>query len=107
MHIDAMESCSWVGKLDEAAEAAEASWKIINATRGEQDGESLNAKGRLAMALFEKGDYAGAEPMYRNLIELQQKRFGKRHPEVAMLMSDLGMMLQMKGDLNGAESMHR
>lgn len=107
VHIPICDIWFLVGKFNEAADAAEASWKITRAIRGEQHYESLMARGRLAMTLYEKGDYAGAEPMYRDLIEVQQKKFGKQHPEVAMLMSDLAMMLQLKGDLNGAESMHR
>lgn len=95
------------GKVDGAVEAARETCRVVQQTFGERHDEYFMAEGRLAMALYEKGDYEEAEPLYHKILGVQKARFGKKHPEVAMLMADLAVMLQLRGDLQAAEAMNR
>ena len=54
-----------------------------------------------------KGDYAGAEPLYRRALAIQEKTLGPDHPLVAVDLNDLGSLLQGKGDYAGAEPLYR
>lgn len=96
-----------LGNVDGAIQAAREACHVVRQVFGEQHNELIMTEGRLAMALFEKGDYQEAEPLYHKILDVQRKRFGKRNPEVAMLMADLALILQGKGDLQGAETMNR
>ena len=48
----------------------------------------------LASAVYKQGDVAGAEPLFRDLLERYRARFGEAHTETVAAMGSLGLILQ-------------
>jgi tetratricopeptide (TPR) repeat protein/predicted Ser/Thr protein kinase len=65
---------------------------------------SLN---NLANVRFDKGDYAGSEPLYREALAMRRKFLGNEHPDVAKSLNNLANVLTEKGDYAGAEALYR
>ncbi|MGH9656926.1 MAG: tetratricopeptide repeat protein, partial [Bryobacteraceae bacterium] len=65
---------------------------------------SLNS---LASLLKSKGDYAGAEPLYRRALAIRQKALGPDHPDTATSLNNLAELLRSKGEYAGAEPLFR
>ncbi len=65
---------------------------------------SLN---NLALLLDAKGDYAGAEPLYREALAMRRKLLGAEHPKVAASLNNLAALLHESGDYAGAEPLCR
>jgi tetratricopeptide (TPR) repeat protein len=63
--------------------------------------------GNLARLLQARGDLAGAEPLYRESLEMSKRLFPGDHPYVATGLNDLASLLRARGDLAGAEALHR
>jgi len=63
--------------------------------------------GALSLALYEKGDLDGAEPLMREALELWKTAGGERCVEVGRTLGHLGMLRDARGDLEGAERFHR
>jgi tetratricopeptide (TPR) repeat protein len=57
--------------------------------------------------LESKGDYAGAEPLYRRALEASERGLGSEHPDTLGKVNDLAFLLQRRGDDAGAETLHR
>jgi len=62
---------------------------------------------KLAHLLEDKGDYNGAEPLYRSSLEIVEKYLGKEHPKTADYCNCLASFLSSKGDYDGAEPLYR
>ncbi len=60
-----------------------------------------------ALSLKEGGDYAGAEPLFRRALALDEKAQGPDHPTVATELNNLAELLREKGDYAGAERLYR
>ncbi len=60
----------------------------------------------LAGLLAAKGDYAGAEPLYRRALEARERTLGKEHPDTLGSVNDLAGLLASKGDYAGAEPLY-
>src|SRR5271157_4022238 len=60
-----------------------------------------------ALSLKYAGDYAGAEPLYRRALAIDEKALGPEHPAVATNLNNLAALLHTKGDYAGAEPLHR
>ena len=52
------------------------------------------------------GAYAQARPLYERALSLKERTFGKDHPETALSLNDLALLLQDQGDLAGARQLH-
>ena len=61
----------------------------------------------LAALLQAKGDYAGAEPLYRRALAIDEKALGSDHPGLAIDLNNLALLLQAKGDDAGAEPLYQ
>ena len=61
----------------------------------------------LAALLYSKGDYAGAEPLYRRALAIREKALGPEHPDTAQILNNLAELLHDKGDYAGAEPLYR
>lgn len=61
----------------------------------------------LADTFAKKGDYAGAEPLYRRALAIQEGFRGSDHPAVAKCLNNLGTLLLSKGDHANAESVFK
>ena len=60
-----------------------------------------------ALSLMYAGDYAAAEPLYRQALATDEKALGPDHPYVASDLEGLAWLLQAKGDYAGAEPLMR
>ena len=61
----------------------------------------------LAWLLEDKGDYAGAEPLYRSALAIRKKALGPDHPDTATSLNNLAGLLEDMGDYAGAEPLYR
>ena len=61
----------------------------------------------LGMLLNYKGDYDGAEPLFRRSLEIRDKVLGPEHPDTAISLANLGSLLSDKGDYGAAEPLYR
>jgi len=57
--------------------------------------------------LESKGDYAGAEPLYRRALAIAEKTLGPNHPNTATALDNLAGLLESGGDVAGAEPLYR
>ena len=57
--------------------------------------------------MWDAGDYAGAEPLFRRALAINEKALGPDHPAVATDLNNLALLLQNKGDYAGAEPLFR
>ncbi|MGO9519868.1 MAG: tetratricopeptide repeat protein [Candidatus Korobacteraceae bacterium] len=60
-----------------------------------------------ALSLEEAGDYAGAEPLYRESLTIREKTLPPNDPILAAGLNNLGELLDDKGDYVGAEPLMR
>jgi tetratricopeptide (TPR) repeat protein len=60
-----------------------------------------------AGSLMRAGNYAGAEPLYRRALAIDEKALGPDHPDTGALLNNLAMLLDSKGDYAGAEPLYR
>jgi tetratricopeptide (TPR) repeat protein len=54
-----------------------------------------------------RGDYVGAEPLYRRALEAHERVFGPEHPSTLVSVSNLAGLLSCTGDYAGAEPLYR
>jgi len=72
-----------------------------------KDVNTASCLNNLAMLLKDKGDYNGAEPLYRRALAIYEKALGAQHPHTATSLNNLAELLDNKGDYNGAEPLYR
>ena len=69
--------------------------------------DTLGSVNNLGYLLRSKGDYDGAEALYRRALEGQEKALGPDHPATMISVNDLAVLLAEKGDYAGAEPLYR
>ncbi len=62
---------------------------------------------RLARLEQDRGRYEEAEQHFREILALRRERLGEQHPEVALVLNDLGYLLSEKGAYEEAERCFR
>ena len=62
---------------------------------------------RVAQFLALNGQYAGAEPLLRRALAIQEKTLGPEHPETATSLNNLAYLLESTGDYAAAEPLCR
>jgi len=83
---------------------------LRQAVRGPHSGRSRGSVERLnlkVMRAYEEGRFREATEAARQLVELQREELGADHPDYATAQSNLALLLQRQGDLEGAEPMLR
>jgi tetratricopeptide (TPR) repeat protein len=60
-----------------------------------------------ALALEEKGDLTGAEPLFREALALAESALGAEHPDTAGTLNNLARLLEAKGNAAAAEPLYR
>jgi len=60
----------------------------------------------LGVLLYQRGDYAHAEPLYLRSLAIQEKAFGPEHLRVATTLSNLANLYCAKGDYARAEPLY-
>jgi len=68
------------------------------------DGMVMN---NLGLSLEDAGDHAGAEPLYRLALAINEKALGPDHPDVAAVLNNLAALLYAKGDYAEADPSFR
>ena len=53
------------------------------------------------------GDYARAEPLFRQALEIRKKALGEGHPDYAAGLNNLAALYQAMGDYARAEPLYR
>ena len=72
------------------------------------DGEDTSfTLGTLASELHAQRKHDEAEPLYRELLEVNRETLGNRHPTTLTTIRNLGLLLKHKGDLAAAEPLFR
>ena len=66
-----------------------------------------NSLNNLAVLLKTKGDYAGAEPLYRRALAIRERALGPDHPDTAKSLNDVANVLEETGRYGEAESLYR
>ena len=56
---------------------------------------------------MQAGDYAGAEPLYRRALAINEKALGPDHLDVARSLNNLAGLLKAKGNYAAAEPLYR
>lgn len=62
---------------------------------------------QVALLLLKKAKYAEAEPLMRRALEMDEKSFGKEHPEVATDLNNLASLLRVTNRIEEAEPLMR
>ena len=68
------------------------------------DARALND---LGSQLLEEGDVLGAEPLFRQALDIAQNTLGEEHADTAVCLGNLADVLVQKGDLVEGENFHR
>ncbi|CAA7616158.1 tetratricopeptide repeat protein [Magnetospirillum sp. SS-4] len=89
------------GRLAEAQAMLEGVVKDAGTTS--DTASQLSAKGDLADVLDDRGDYAAAEAMAREVLEQQTARLGAAHPNTVAALSSLASIYRKQGRLVEAE----
>ena len=87
------------GKYRESAQALERCLQI--------QPDNPTVLNKTAVSLKEAGDYAGAEPLYRRALVIDEKALGPDHPYVGGDLNNLASLLVAKDDYAGAEQLYR
>jgi tetratricopeptide (TPR) repeat protein len=67
----------------------------------------VTALNNQASSLESKGDFGGAEPLFREALAIAEKSLGPDHPDTAGALNNLATLLEAKGDYDGAEPLFR
>jgi tetratricopeptide (TPR) repeat protein len=96
----------WLGRAPEAETLYRESLAILRREnpRSAAVAATLN---NLGVLLGQRGDWAGAEPLHREALEIVRAVRGPEHPDVAAGLNTLGGVLEAKGDLAAAERLYR
>ena len=74
---------------------------------GPEHPDTLISVNNLASALFSRGDFAGAEPLFQRTLAAHERILGPEHPDTLGSAHNLAMVLESQGDLANAESLYR
>ncbi len=107
--IQLLDAYDELGKIDEALALA----KVAEAAAAAVPFDPMRA-GRLASALggiaYSAGNFEEAEKKYRELVEIEEKRFaskGGKDPEIAGALHNLGMVVHARGRTDEAAELQR
>ena len=89
------------GRLAEAQEILEG--VVRDAGTANDTASQLSAKGDLADVLDDRGEYAAAEAMAKEVLEQQTARLGAAHPNTVAALSSLASIYRKQGRLVDAE----
>ena len=70
----------------------------LRETCGERHPHYATALSNLALSLQKQGDYAGAEPLLRQVLEVRLETLGEHHPHYATALNNVALLLCERGD---------
>ncbi len=71
------------------------------------DPDKLTAMSNMGILLYNKGDYEGAEPLLRQVLETRETILGPDNPDTIESVYNLAKLVNEKGDYAGAEPLFR
>ena len=74
---------------------------------GEKHPNYANSLNDLAVLYYSQGDYAKAEPLYRQTLDIQKQFLGEKHPNHASSLNNLALLHKTQGDYAKAEPLYR
>ena len=74
---------------------------------GPEHPDTLLSVNNLAGLLYSKGDYAGAEPLYRRALESRERVLGPEYPDTLLTMKELAELLEKTGQVEEALALKR
>ncbi len=96
-----------LGALDRAQPLLEASLKLHQKLWPGDHGEVAQTMNDLAGTLRDRGNYIGAEQLYRQALAMRQRLFGTAHSKVTGSLHNLAKVLEVQGDYDEAEALLR
>jgi tetratricopeptide (TPR) repeat protein len=93
-------------KIDRPA-AAGAAAKVITSPEQAASADRAGSLNNLANRYARKGDFARAEPLFREAAEIFRRSLGENHPRYALALNNLGNLYKKRGDYAQAESQFR
>ena len=106
LHLDAI-TLQQAGKTAVALEKAEQALTMYTALLGRERAVTLTCLARITQCQLELGQYHGAQPNIRELIESQPRLKGVLHPDSILAIRLLGRFNEAIGDLANAEDAFR
>ena len=74
---------------------------------GRDHPDTANSLNNLAGLLQDKGEYEGAEPLFRRALDIRERVLGRDHPDTARSLNNLALLLQVKGEYEKAGPMYK
>lgn len=74
---------------------------------GKDHPDTATSLNNLAELLCNKGDYSGAEPLYRRALAIYEKDLGPEHPNVATVQENMAGMYRKMGRDKEAEILEK
>jgi tetratricopeptide (TPR) repeat protein len=109
-HADLIETPSKLGHTLRArrdwARAEEVFRRAVDVSRAATPDSDAVARAltNLGVAMMDRGDYDGAEPLLREALQRDRKAHGDKFRNVPRTLGNLAEVLEARGDLTGAES---
>jgi tetratricopeptide (TPR) repeat protein len=95
------------GAYVQAMECATRAWDMASNSLGEENAEFAISLNNLALLYRALGDYAKAEPLFRQGIEITRRFRGGNHPDLPTTLSNLGVLYRSMGKYQAAEPLYR
>jgi CHAT domain-containing protein len=76
-------------------------------TREERWLQEASQLSKLASVYDAQGEYAKAEPLYKQALEIRRRVLGEKHPNFAASLNNLATLYQAQGDLAKAEPLYK
>ena len=74
-------------------------WRYLRSTLGDYDLDTIDAQTDLASALESRGDYARAETLCQEIVDLRRRVAGPDHPDLPRALVDLAVAQRQAGHL--------
>jgi len=95
------------GELDAARSYLQQAAEHVEATEGPKHPSMLDLQSKIGVVSLMATDYAAAQKILSENLELQLAHFGESHPDVAFTMGGLGIALRHLGQLEESERLQR
>jgi hypothetical protein len=79
--------------------------RLVQSAFAPGEPETVTAMYDQAIDLYDQGDYAAAQDLYEQVLELKTRVLGPEHPGTLRTMGDLASTLGDLGDLAGARDL--
>jgi len=95
------------GRFASAVEPARKAADARAAIFGQKHPDYATSLNNLAYALYGKGDYVDAEPLFERASAIRKDALGEKHPDYAHTLELLGLRHEKTGDYAGADTLYR